>query len=133
MQIYLKRNFNTVGFKWNLIFFKITNSSNLFEDIPAMSLTHSKSLITCNSHNDRLTWKCIHLPKCYSVQNLVEVYFHIFIFFNYNLFQFIKRLKFFLLSLKEFLRFPSQVRHSVVIDWLFFEGEQLSLVYLNWT
>ena len=39
---------------------------------------------------------------------------------------FIKRQKFFLLSLKElFSHFLSQVRHSTLIDWLIFEGEQL--------
>ena len=32
----------------------ISSSNNLFEDIPAMSLRHNKSLITCNSHNDKL-------------------------------------------------------------------------------
>ena len=75
-----KRDFSTVGFKWNLIFFKISNSNNLFEDIPAMSFMHKISLITCNSHNDKLIWKCIHLPRCCSEQNLVEVYFHICFF-----------------------------------------------------
>ena len=36
-------------------FFKISNSkSNLFEDVPAMSLTHNKFLITYNSYNDKL-------------------------------------------------------------------------------
>ena len=60
----------------------ISSGNNLFEDIPAMSLRHNKSLITCNSHNDKLIWKWIHLPRCCFEQNLVEVYFHIFIFFN---------------------------------------------------
>ena len=60
----------------------ISNSNKLFEDIPAMSLTHNKSLITYNSHNGKLIWKCIHLPRCCFEQNLVEVYFHIFIFFD---------------------------------------------------
>ena len=34
--------------------FKISNSNNLFEDIPAMSLTHNKFFIACNSYNDKL-------------------------------------------------------------------------------
>ena len=55
----LKRDFNTVGVKLNFFFFKITNSDNLFEDFSAMPLTHSKSLITCNSHNNKLISKCI--------------------------------------------------------------------------
>ena len=114
MQLYWKRNFNTVGcFKWNLI----SNSNNLYEDISAMSLTHNKSLINCNSHNDKLIWKCIHLLRCCSEQNLVEVYFHIFIFFDYNFFRFIKRLTFFLLSLKELFTI-SITSASFNSDWL---------------
>ena len=34
--------------------FKISNINNLFEDFPAMSLMQNKSLITCNSPNDKL-------------------------------------------------------------------------------
>ena len=66
----------------------------MFEDIPAMSLTHNKSLINCNSHSEKLIWKFIQLPRCCSEKNLVEVYFQ-------NFFRFIKRLKSFLLSLKK--------------------------------
>ena len=54
----------------------------MFKDFPAMSLMHSKSLITCNSHSDKLIRKYIQLPKRCWEQNLVEVYFHIFIFFD---------------------------------------------------
>ena len=98
-------------------FFKISNSNNLFEDFQAMSLTHNKSLITCNSHNDKLIWKCIHLPKFCLEQNLVELFFHIFIFFRLELFRFIKRPKFFFLSLKElFIISITSVPFSS--DWL---------------
>ena len=97
----LKRDFSTVGFKWNLIFLKVSNSNNLFEDFPAMSLTHNKPLITCNCHNGKLIWICIHLPKCCSEQNLAEVCFHIFFF----------RLELFLLyqTTKAFLAFTKRM------------------------
>ena len=38
---------------------------------------------------------------------------------------FIKRQKFFLLSLIELFTISIQLRHSTLIDWLIFEGEQL--------
>ena len=36
------------------------------KDFSALSLTHKKSLITCNSRSNKLIWKCIHLTKTYS-------------------------------------------------------------------
>ena len=126
-----KRDFNTVGFKWN--FFKISNSNNLFEDFPAMSLTHNKSLVTCNSHNDKLIWKCIYLPKCYSEKNLVEKYIFISLFFSVITFLALSNdQSFSCFHQKNYLPFPSQLCHSIVIDRLIFEGEQLWLVRLFW-
>ena len=58
---FLRTLFSTEQLGWLL--FKIRNSNNLFKDVSAISLTHNQSLITCNSHNDKLIWKCIHLPK----------------------------------------------------------------------
>ena len=56
----IRTPFSTGQLRW---LFKIRNSNNLFKDVSAISLTHNQSLITCNSHNDKLIWKCIHLPK----------------------------------------------------------------------
>ena len=45
---------------------EVSNSNNRFKNHSVISLTCNKSLILCNSHNDKLIWKCIHLPKtCY--------------------------------------------------------------------
>ena len=48
----LKSTFFTEHQWWLLV--KISNSSNLFKDFSAISVTPNKSLITCNSHNDKL-------------------------------------------------------------------------------
>ena len=80
----LKRDSNTGIFLWNLLFFKISNSNNLFKDSSTTSFTHNKSLITCISDNNKQIWKCIHLLKtCYDrafkhkqlCWNLMEIYF----------------------------------------------------------
>ena len=43
--------------------FKISNSNILFKDFSGIPLRHSKSLITCNSHNDKLNLKMHSLTK----------------------------------------------------------------------
>ena len=53
----LKRDSSTGVFLWNLLLLKISNSN---------ALTHDKSLITCNFHNDKQIWKSIHLRKIFS-------------------------------------------------------------------
>ena len=53
--------FSTEQLRWLL--FKISNCNNMFKDVSAISLTRNQSLIACNSHNDKLVWKSIHLPK----------------------------------------------------------------------
>ena len=58
-----KRLQNKCFFLWNLLFFKISNSNNLFKDFSDI-LTHNEySLIICNFRNDINIWECIHLPK----------------------------------------------------------------------
>ena len=82
--------------KFDFFFFKIskvTTCSNIFQLCllrTYMSLTNLTNLTnqTWNSHNDKVIWKCIHLPKFCSEQNLVEVYFHIFIFLFFHIFIF---------------------------------------------
>ena len=59
LQKLLRAPFSTQQLLWLL--FNISNS--LFKDVSAISLIHSQSLITCNSHNDKLIWKSIHLPN----------------------------------------------------------------------
>ena len=56
-----KNTFFTEYLRW--LIFKTSNSNNLFKYLSAIFLTHNKSLITCDSHNDKITQKCIHLPK----------------------------------------------------------------------
>ena len=48
-------------FRW--LVFKISNSNILFKDFSRTPLRHSKSLITCNSHNDKLNLKMHSLTK----------------------------------------------------------------------
>ena len=43
--------------------FKISDSKNWFKNISAIALTHSQSLITFNSHNNKQVWRYIHLLK----------------------------------------------------------------------
>ena len=50
------------------LLFKVSNSNTLFKDVSAISLTHSQSLITCNSHNNKLIWISIHLPKLVQIE-----------------------------------------------------------------
>ena len=45
------------------LFFKISNSNNLFKYFSVIPLKHNKSLITCNSHNDKLNLKMHSLTK----------------------------------------------------------------------
>ena len=49
---FLRTRFSTEQLWWLL--FKIRNSNNLFKDVSLISLTHNQSLMTCNSHNDKL-------------------------------------------------------------------------------
>ena len=58
---FLRASFSTEQLWW--LPFKIRNSNNLFKHVSAIFLTQNQSLITCNSHNDKLIWKCTHLPK----------------------------------------------------------------------
>ena len=76
---------NTSVFLWNLWNF---NNSNFLQytsgsyflrkaivaicwNIFQRYLLHSKSLITCYLRNDKLIWKCIHLPKICSHRTLL--------------------------------------------------------------
>ena len=74
----LKRNPNTGIFLWNWQdfqkhfflqntsggwFLKKNNSNILFKDFSGIPLTHNKSLITCNSHSDKLNLKMHSLTK----------------------------------------------------------------------
>ena len=59
----LKRDSNTSVFLGKLLLFKISNSNNVLKDFSAISLMHNKSLITCNSLNDKQIWKCSHFPN----------------------------------------------------------------------
>ena len=43
---------STEQFRWLL--FKISNSNDLFKDVSVVSLTQNQSLITCNSHSDKI-------------------------------------------------------------------------------
>ena len=73
IQIFFIVYFNTSVSLWKLLtapfsteqlLWLLFNTSNsLFKDVSAISLTHSQSLLTCNSHNDKLIWKSIHLPN----------------------------------------------------------------------
>ena len=72
-----KKDSNTGIFLWNWqdfqtlffpehfwwLFFKISNSNILFKDFSGIPLRHSKSLITCNSHNDKLNLKNVFTYK----------------------------------------------------------------------
>ena len=58
---FLRTTFCTEQLQWLL--FKISNINNLFKDFSAISRMQNQPLITCNSHNDKPIWKCIHLPK----------------------------------------------------------------------
>ena len=49
---FLGPSFSIEQLTWLL--FKISNSNRLFKDASAISLRHNQSLITCNSHNDKL-------------------------------------------------------------------------------
>ena len=63
----LRTLFSTEHLRW--LIFKIRNSNNLFKDVSAISLTHSQSLITYNSHNDKLIWK----SNPFTYPNLVPI------------------------------------------------------------
>ena len=89
---FLRIPFSTEQLQWLL--FKIRNSNKLWisiKHVSATSLTHnqslhkicentgqwqpifshilcSESLMTCNSHNDKLIWKCSHLPKLVPIE-----------------------------------------------------------------
>ena len=39
----------------------VGNSNNLLRDLSAISSTRNIFLVSCNSHKDKLFWKCIHL------------------------------------------------------------------------
>ena len=43
--------------------YRTSNSNNLLKDFSGTPLTHNKSLITCNSHNDKLNLKMHSLTK----------------------------------------------------------------------
>ena len=61
---FLRTPFSTEQHRWLL--FKISNSSNSNKSVQRCfsDMSYAQpSLITCNSHNDKLIWKCIHLPK----------------------------------------------------------------------
>ena len=64
------KHFFTEHFRW--LVFKISNSNILFKDFSGIPLRHSKSLITCNSHNDKLTLKVYSLTKNFSVTGLEQ-------------------------------------------------------------
>ena len=162
---FLRAPFSTEQLWW--LPFKIRNSNNLFKDVSAIFLTHNQFLITCNSHSDKLIWKCTHLPKklvpiesfCsrFKTKSLPpEIWSK-----HYNnfaaIFCFLKTYRYLgkssrvnIFSIRTFLvllnnqslskfhwktclLYLSQVRHSILIDWLLFEDEQLWLVHLNLT
>ena len=64
--IFLRTPFSTEQLRW-LLFMK-NNGNNMLKDVSTMFLTHNQSLITCNSHKNKLIWKCIHLPETCSVE-----------------------------------------------------------------
>ena len=83
---FVKKDSNTGIFLWNwqdfqaLLFtehflwlvLKISNSNILFKDFSVIPLKHSKSLITCNPHNDKLNLKMYSLTKNVSVVDLEQ-------------------------------------------------------------
>ena len=69
-------------------------------------------------------------------RNLVEIYFSLSVslFFSIRTFLVLQNDQSFSWFLwKNCLLFLSQFRHSTLINWLMFEGEQLWLARLNWT
>ena len=62
--------FFTEHFRW--LVFKISNSVILLKDFSGISLRHSKSLITCNSHNDKVNLKIYSLTKNFSVADVEQ-------------------------------------------------------------
>ena len=161
---FLRASFSTEQLWW--LPFKIRNSNNLFKHVSAIFLTQNQSLITCNSHNDKLIWKCTHLlkkrvsielfcstfrtkslpPFIWSKHDNFAVLFHFLKTYRYlakssRIYIFSVRIFLALLNDQSFssfhwktcLPFLSQVRHSILVDWLIFEDEQLWLVHLNLT
>ena len=62
--------FFTEHLRW--LVFKISNSNILFKNFLGVPLRHSKSLITFNSHNDKLNLKMYSLTKNFSVTDLEQ-------------------------------------------------------------
>ena len=56
-----KSTFFTELLRW--LVFKISNCNNLLKDFSEIPLTYSKSLITCNSHSNKLNLKMHSLTK----------------------------------------------------------------------
>ena len=62
--------FFTEYFRW--LVFKISNSNILFKGFSGIPPRRTKSLITCNSHNDKLNSKIYSLTKIHVLESLFK-------------------------------------------------------------